>query len=236
MSNRHKAIKNTLDVGTAEEWDADHMQDFTLEIEDKILHPGTAVSAEWDTTQTSSGSAPVWELSGSAGSGHADVILNTGAATGQTSSMRLKLGGSSSDVTSPDDLPGLNMALQIAAVHTAGTVAEWGFFKNSTTPFTANQEGAYFRIKDNNLYAVTGNGISETAVLIGAFLEYSNYRIIFNSGNVQFYADDLVTASATITTTRPTDNLTIKASVISANNVDSTLTTDAIALSRLRKQ
>ena len=235
MTQRHKAIKATLDVGTAAEWNNDHEADFSTEIDESDIIIGPAITTEWDTAQTSGGSAPALALVGAAGSGHAFVVLNTGATTGQSSSMRHKLGGSASNITSPDDLPTLNLALQIAAVHTTGNVAEFGFFASATTPFTANQAGAYFRVYNNNLYAVTGTGAAETATLIGAFSEYSNYRIHINSTNITFYVDDMTAASATITTTRPAVDLTIKISVISANNVDSTLRCDGLAWSRLRK-
>ena len=236
MTARHKTIKATLDVGRATEWNDDHMADFTTEIEEFDLLTGLAITSEWDTAQTSGGSAPVWALVGAAGSGHAFVVLNTGATTGQLSSMRHMLGGAASNITSPADLPTLNMALEISAVHTVGVVAEWGFFASATTPFTGNQAGAYFRIDDDELYAVTGTGAAETATLIGAWSQYANYRISINSANVTFYVNDLAAPALTQILTMPAVDLTPKVSVISANNVDSTLRLDALAWSRLRMQ
>lgn len=236
MTQRHKTIKNVLDIGRAAEWNDDHEADFTLEIEEYDLQTGSAIATEWSTAQTSGGAAPVWALVGAAGSEHAFVVLNTGATTGKLSSMRHMLGGAAANVTSPADLPALNLALEISAIHTLGIVAEWGFFASATVPFTANAAGAYFRINADLLYAVTGTGAAETATLIGAWSQYSNYRIQINSANVEFYVNDLVTPELTITTTRPVVALTPKISVVSGNNVDSTLRCDALAWSRLRKQ
>jgi len=236
MTERHKAIKATLDTGRATEWNDDHMADFTTEIEEFDLLNGSAITSEWSTNQTSGGSAPVWALVGAAGSGHSFVVLNTGATTGNLSSMRHMLGGAASNITSPADLPTINIALEVSAIHTVGVVAEWGFFASATTPFTALQAGAYFRIDDDELYAVTGNGAAETAVLIGAWSQYANYRISINSANVEFYVNDMAAAAVTQILTMPTVDLTPKVSIISANNVDSTLRLDALAWSRLRMQ
>jgi hypothetical protein len=236
MSLRHKKQVGSLETGLAADWNDNHITDFTDETEDNLMRIGSAISGEWDTAQTAGGSAPVWALVGAAGSGHAWVTLNTGAATGQSSSMRLKMGGSAGDTTSPDDLPIFSAAVNVEAVHTAGIVAEWGFFGSATAIFTANQAGAYFRIEDNQLYAVCGDGAAEDAELIGDFNEYGNYKIVINSANVAFYVDNMKTAVVTIAANRPAVNLTPKISVISANNVDSTLNVDGVALVRLRKK
>jgi len=236
MAARHKAIKAILEVGHASEWNDDHISDFTDEVTDEDMLLGAAVTASWDTAQTSGGSAPVWSVVGAAGQGHAFVVLNTGGATGNISSMRHKLGGAASNITSPDDLPVVTCALEVAAVHTSGTVAEWGLFASATSPFTANQAGAYFRIKDGNLYAVAGNGAAETATLIGAVGQYSQYRVEVLDTTVKFYVDDMVYAKTAIALTRPAVDLTMKFSVISANDVDSTLRLDAVGLQRLRKR
>jgi hypothetical protein len=236
MGVRHKAYKATLDRGYAIDWNDDHAVSYAEEITHEALEPGQAITGNWDTAQTSGGSAPVWALVGAAGSGHAFVVLNTGAATGQSSSMRHKLGGAASNITSPADLTVMTLALEVSAVHSAGNVAEWGLFASATAIFTANQAGAYFRIDNNQLYAVSGTGAAETATLIGAWSQYAHYRIEVNSANIKFYVDDMVNPAATTTTNRPAVDLTAKVSVISANNVDSTLRLDGCALQRLRKQ
>ena len=236
MTSRHKAIKGTLDTGHATEWNDDHQADFTLEIEEYDLTTGVAITSEWDLAQTSGGSNPVWSLVGAAGQEHAFVVLNTGATTGQISSMRHMLSGAAGNVTSPLDLPALNMALWLEDISGVGVEAEFGFFASATTPFTANQAGAYFRVDGGDLYAVTGTGAAETATLIAAYSEYANYRIKINSTNIEFFVDDLETAAVTQTLTRPAVALTPKVSVISVGNYDETINLDALAWSRLRKQ
>ena len=233
---RHKRVVAILDVGQPQDWNDDHISDFTDEVTDEDMLLGAAVTTSWDTAQTSGGSAPVWTLVGAAGSGHAFVVLNTGGATGQSSSMRHKLGGSASNITSPGDLPVVTCALEVAAVHTSGNVAEWGLFASATAPFTANQAGAYFRINNAQLYAVCGTGAAETATLIGAYDQYAQYRVEVNSANIKFYVDNMSTPAATITTNRPAVDLTMKVSVVSGNNVNSTLRLDAVGLQRLRKK
>ena len=236
MSYRHKAIKSSLDVGLVSEWNDDHILDYTDEIEEQLLRISESISESWDTSQTSGGSVPVWGKIGSNGSGHAFVILNTGAVTGKISSMRLKLGGSAGNVTSPDDLPIFTATINISAISTTGNVVEFGFFENSVSPFTANQKGAYFRIKNDQLYAVSGTGTAETEALIGSISTYNQYRIEFGSSNIKYYVNDMASYKVSIATNRPISDLTIKISVISANNVDSTIRTDGVSFVRLRKK
>jgi len=235
MGLRHKAFKETLDKGYASEWNDDHIHDFTDEISHDLLFLGAAVSVNWDTAQTSGGSAPVWAIT----SGHAAVVLNTGATTNNVSSMRQKLSGAVGNITHPDDLPVLTLALGIIAVYDAALVAnsvvEFGFQHDDDALFTQNQHFAIFRVYNGLLHAVTGDGAAETETELAAYEEYSTYRIEILSTSVKFYVDDMVTAVATHTTHLPNADLTIKVSVRSKNNVDSTLRLDALALARLRK-
>ena len=239
-TSRHKAYKATLDKGYAAEWYDDHIDDYTDEISFQALRIGYAVGTEWSTAQTSGGSAPVWTLVGAAGAGHATVVFNTGGTTSNVSSMRYMLGGAAGNITSIDDLPIMTFTMQIDTVHTAGKVVEAGLIPSATALFTANQDGAYFRVNNDTLYAVTGDGANETATDLGAFDEYAQYRILITTSGattrVYFYVDDMVNAAATHTTNLPNADMTIKISVISANNVDSTIRVDACALQVLRKQ
>jgi len=232
MGVRHKAYKATLDRGYASEWNDDHITDFTDEITHDFNLITTAITTEWDTAQTSGGSAPTISMV----SGHAFVVLNTGVVTNNTSSMRAKLGGSANNITNANDLPILSCSVDIAAVHTSGTVVEFGFQKYDDTIFTTNKNHALFRVKDNKLYAVCGDGTSETETLIGDFNQYGHYRIEFTSTSVKFYVDNMVTAAAVITTHIPTNDITIKFSVVSQNNVNSTIRIDGCSLTILRKK
>jgi hypothetical protein len=236
MSNRHKKIVATLDKGLATDWNDDHEINYMDEISEELLTVGMTIATLWDTSETIGGTAPAWVLVGAAGLEHATVELNTGATTNKISSMMYTLEGAVDNVTSPNDLPVLTMAVQIDTVHTAGKTVEFGFVPAATTPFTANQAGAYFRVNNDTLYAVTGTGAAETVTAIGAYNEYDHYRIEFMSTLVNFYVGAVATPTAIHTTNRPAVALTIKVSVISANNVDSTIRTDAIGWTRLRLQ
>lgn len=236
MSIRHKAIVAPLDKGHSSEWNDDHILDFTDEIEPYCLLRAISLYASWDFAQTAGGYEPEVQMVGAAGSGHAFIVFNTGGVTGQTSSMRKELAGAVSNITSPDDNPLLTFALQIVRVHTEGKVIECGFFNSGDSIFTANQNGAYFRIEDNKVYAVTGNGTAETKTEIGPYNEYGQYRIVFGTGKVDFYIDDMATKKASHTTTLPDSDLTLKFSIQSQDDVDSTMRIDAIGMTILRKK
>jgi len=233
MSSRHKRIVNTLDVGSHNDWNADHIVDFSNEIDWEYSPISIPVANVWDTAQTAGGSAPVVALQDS----HVFDYLNTGATTDQTSSMRLEMATTASDITAKEDAPVLTMALWMESYHTALNVAEFGLIPYATALFTANQDGAYFRISGNKLYAVTGNGAAETATDITpstGIPEYGNYKIELTDSDAKFYVDDMETAKTTITTTLPNNDLTIKISIRSKNNVDTSAYLDGVALKRNR--
>ena len=235
MSSRHKRIVDTLDVGSHNDWNDDHIADFSDEVDWEYSPVSIPVANIWDTAQTAGGSAPVVALQDS----HVFVYLNTGATTDQTSSMRLEMATTASDITAKEDAPVLTMALWMEAYHTALNVAEFGLIPYGTALFTANQDGAYFRISANKLYAVTGNGAAETATDITpgtGIPEYGNYKIELTDSNAKFYVDNMETAAATITTTLPDNDLTIKISIRSKNNVDTSAYLDGVALKRNRYQ
>lgn len=232
MSLHHKAYKETLTKGYASEWNDDHEPNYNTRICQEMLRLGYAIIVEWDTSETLFGNVPVWTLV----NGHSFVVCNTGATTGRSSSMKAMLGGAASNVTTYDDLPILTTAVELVAFHNVDNVVEFGFMDNAVPPFTANQDGAYFRVFNDNLYAVTGDGAAETTTLIGAWSQYSHYRIKFDTSTVYFYVDNMVNPAAAHTANLPDSDLTIKYAVISANNVDSTIRVDACGLERLRKQ
>ena len=233
MSQRHKEVKASLDVGKAADWNDDHLIDFTDEVDWEYSPLTIPVGNVWDTAQTSGGSAPVVALRDS----HVFVYLNTGATTDQTSSMRLEMATQASDITAKEDAPMLSMAIWLEDYHSAGNVAEFGLIPYATNLFTANQDGAYFRINDNKLYAVTGNGAAETAVDITPITgipEFGNYKIELTGSNCKFFVDDMKTAKLTQTLTLPDNALTIKITIRSKNNVDTKAWLDGVALKRNR--
>ena len=233
---RHKAIKATLDVGKATEWNDDHISDFSSKLGLECDFVNQTIATFWSTAQTSGGTAPNLTFLDH----HALCILDTGATTNNISSMRYMLEGAAGNITYVDDAPVINMAVGMTAFHTSDEVFEFGMIKSDTAAaFTANQNGAYFRVDDNKLYAVTGTGAAETATDVtptGGVPEWANYRIELGSSNAKFYIDDMETPVRTETATLPTGDMTMKFSAKSQNNVDSTMYVDACGLERNRYQ
>ena len=244
MSMRHKRVVATLVTGTAADWNDDHEANFADEIQHEGLHVGLTITHNWDFAQTAGGSNPAWALVGGAGSEHAFVVLNTGGVTNQVSSMRHELGGAVANVTSPGDAPVLTLTLQVSAVHDAAGVAnsvvEFGFQDDSDALFTQNLDMAIFRIYDGKVHAVTGSGAAETETEIADYNEYGQYRIALTSARCDFYVDDMVTPAASHVAADadeiPNAALTVKVSVRSRNNVDSTIRVDGLAWARLREK
>lgn len=236
MALRHKAVKATLDTGHATEWNDDHINDFSDELVEQLLHLGPLITFNWHTGQTAGGAVPLWALV----AGHAFVVLNTGGVTDQISSMRHILNNAVANITHPDNLPILTAAVEIAAVHdgagVANSVVEFGFQDDDDALFTQNLHHAIFRVYNGKLHAVTGDGAAETETEIADYNQYGHYRIEFTTGHVRFYVDNMVTAAADHTANLPAADLTVKISVRSKNNVDSTIRVDGVGLTRLRKQ
>ena len=233
MALRHKAIKAPLEAGASSEWNDDHIADFSDELDFEYCPLNQLVADIWDTGQTSGGSAPVVAFTDH----HTSVYFTTGATTDQTSSMRLEMNGAAGDITYIDNGPILTFALWLDAYHTAGNVAEFGLIPSATALFTANQDGAYFRIEDNKLYSVCGDGAAETATDItpaGGITEYGVYKIVLTGSNCLFYVDDMETPTRTETSNLPDADLTIKFSIRSKNNVNSLMYLDGVALKRNR--
>ena len=233
MAQRHKAIKETLEVGTHDEWNDDHIVDFSNEVDFEYSPLNQLVAGIWSTAQTAGGSAPVVAFTDH----HVSVYFTTGAVTDQTSSMRLMMNGAAGDTTYVDDAPVLTFALWIDAYHSVGNVAEFGLITSATALFTANQNGAYFRLNDNKLYAVCGDGAAETATDVtpaGGIPEYGVYKIELGSTNCKFYIDDMETPVRTETSTLPDEDMTLKFSIRSKNNVNSEMYLEGVALKRNR--
>jgi hypothetical protein len=236
MAIRHKRVVAALDTGGSADWNDDHIHDFTVEVADDLLHLGPLVTLNWDTAQTSGGSAPAWAQDTY---GHASVVLNTGATTNNISSMRHLLNNAVGNIVTPADLPILTCAVQIEAVHNAAgvanSVAEFGFQHDDDALFTVNLRHAIFRFYNGHVFAVTGDGAAETETDLGARTEFAVYRIEFAPTIVSFYIDDMVTAAASHTANITDGDMTAKFSVRSKNNVNSTIRLDGAGLTRLRQ-
>jgi len=232
MTIRHKAVKATLDRGYAYEWNDDHHLDPTDEIIYMTSFIEEIITAEWDLAQTTGATAADVVLSDN----HSFLELNSTADVGDIASIRKERGSNVGNITDPDDLPVLTMAVRLVSPAGAGTTHEYGLFTSATTPFTALQHGAYFRVAANVLYAVTGTGAAETTTNLGVPNEYGVYRVEILSTSVKFYVDDLVNAVAAHTTNLPTTNLTIKLSTIGVAAGTQILRSDFVGLQRLRKK
>ncbi|MBA7576060.1 hypothetical protein ES708_17897 [subsurface metagenome] len=237
MSIKHKAVKATLDVGTAVEWNDDHIVNYESCISHEMFFMSPGVAVMWDTAETAgTGVAPVLTFTDH----HVIVELDSGPAGNDVSSMRHEFNGGVGNITHVNDEPILSAAVWLEQYPVGTECIEWGFFDSGVAPFTANQDGAYFRIDTNAIYAVTGDGAAETATDItpvAGIPEYINSRIELNGTNCLFYLNDMDTASATHTTNLPDSDLTIK---YSCKNIGGgggnqvLLYTDGCALTRLR--
>lgn len=232
MTLRHAAHKATLDRGYASEWNDDHVIDPTDEILFWTTFVEEAITVMWDIGEITGGGTVTITLTDD----HAFLNCISGAGVGDIASLRKELGGAVGNITDPDDLPIMTAAVRLVSPAGAGLTHEFGLFDSATAPFTALQEGAYFRVEANVLYAVTGTGAAETTTALGAPNEYGVYRIKILSTSVRFYADDMESAAATHTLTLPTGNLTMKLSTIGVAAGSQILRSDFCGLIRLRKQ
>ena len=230
MSQRHKEHKEPLDKGYAAEWNDDHIIDFSDEIDLYCQFMTPAITNDWDLTQNGAGVAAVITFQDH----HSFVKLDSGVNNTDWSCMRYEFNGAAGNITYINDAPVMSMAVWMDAYAATGKVAEFGLQDDSVAPFTANQDGAYFRINNNLLYAVTGTGAAETATSLGAAPEYGNYKIEVFGDRVKFYVTDMDTPAATITTTLPNSDLTMSFAARNDGGTTAEMYVDAVALKRLR--
>ncbi len=233
MANRHKAIKASLDVGTAAEWNDDHIADFSDEVtlyEDFIT---PAITTKWDVTTNAAGVAPVITFVDH----HSFVFLNSGAAQLDWSLMKYEFNGAPGNMTHADDAPIFTSAVWLNKYDAVNIIGEWGLMNNAVAPTLANKDGAYFRIDANVLYAVTGDGAAETTTDITpatGIPEYGHYRIELTDTNCLFYVDDMDTVAATHAANLPDSDLTIFYYADSGGVADTEMYVDGVGLTRFR--
>ena len=239
MGVKHKAHKTTLDRGYASEWNDDHQFDPSDEfmMYDCLIFERFA--SNWDDTQKSGAGAVGVTCEGADGSGHVFASLASGGGAGDYISIRAELNAAASNITSPVDLPIMTTSVYLATIDNVDTPVEIGLFEFDTVPFTANQAGAYFRIKNNSLYAVTGTGAAETEELLGTLAsfetDYLVLRVEVLSASIKFYVNDMISYKVDIANNRPVKNLTIKLACVKTTAGANILKFDSIALQRLRK-
>jgi len=229
---RHKAVKATLDKGYATEWNDDHDLNPAQVIVTWTTFIEEPFSNRWDTAQSTGGGSASVVIADQ----HAWVEVNSGSSVGDIASIRHMLAGSVENITHPDDQPEVTMAIRLINPATTGLTHEFGFFRQDIAPFTSNQPGAYFRIEDNKVYAVTGDGTSETVTEIGGTSEYAVYRVRFLGSQVRFYIDDMTSPVAVHEANIPDDHLTVKLSTIAVSEGAQVLRSDFVGIVRLRKK
>lgn len=232
MAIRHKAYKATLDRGYSSEWNDDHHLNPSEEIMDFTTFIDRAYTVTWNAAQNTSAVLPIVSITNN----HAFMYLNSGAVMALKGSIRYMLAGIVGDITNLLDLPVLTMSIRLDSIGAVGTTHEFGFFVNATAPFTVNQQGAYFRVVNNVLYAVTGTGAAETTTPLPIPNQYGIYRIEFLSDRVKFYIDDLINPVASHLLNLPVADLTIKLSCQTVAAGAQVLRSDFVGLQRLRKQ
>jgi len=228
MTIRHKYKAAPLDKGLSSDWNDDHHIDFEDELVFSDVFFWDALSEWWDDSQSANGGTAAIDLV----SGHNFVKVESSAGAGGLGVLRL----GTTDITNATDLPVATFTIKTDTILNE----EIGFFKASDTPFTANQDGAYFRISASKIYAVTGDGAGEEANDITPATfgvnKYYQLRIKFTSTTVEFYIDDLVTYVQANTTHITADDLTFKASAAVSGGVSQKLHMDGFGMTRARKK
>lgn len=235
MALKHKANKSTLEVGTSAEWNDDHIADFSssLNLQEDFITP--AITDKWDLTQNGAGVAAVITFQDN----HSFVKIDSGANDGDWSAMRYEFNGAAGNMTYINDNPIMTMAVWMEAFAVTDEVAEFGFQDNAVAPFTANQDGAYFLIDGDTLYAVTGDGAAETKTDVtpsGGISEFGHYRIELTAALCNFYVDNMEVIAAGHTTNLPDSDLTMSFAARDDNNTTTEMFVDSVGLERRRYQ
>jgi len=235
MALKHKAHKETLEVGTSAEWNDDHVADFSSSISlyEDFITP--VITTKWDLTQNGAGVAAVITFQDH----HSLVKIDSGANNTDWSAMRYEFNGAAGNMTYIDDNPIMTMAIWLDAYAATGNVTEFGLQNNAVAPFTANQDGAYFRIDGDALYAVTGTGAAETATditPIGGIPEYGVYRIELTAALCNFYVDDMEVIAAGHTNNFPDSDLTMSFAARNDLGTTTDMYVDGVGLERRRYQ
>jgi len=206
MSLRHKKVQTVLGKGLSSEWNDDHVVNFATRINWDERWMINALTDNWELGQETSTTPTVvlfWN-------DYVAASLYAAGGVGNRSTIRRKLLNVAADFTGESMQPVLEMAIGIFSPTADNATHEFGFFVTATTPFTANQNGAFFRIDNNVLWAVSSNGAAETKTNLGAPSLYAVYMIKHTAAGDFFYIDDLEAAAATHLTTLSVADLTIK--------------------------
>ena len=231
MATRHRAIKATLDVGSATEWNDDHIDNFEARVGTYIDMICELITTHFDLTQETSATATDITLVNSV----VAARLNATGGVGSISSISLMLGGIAGNITNVSQLPIVNMAIELGGLTADNKTHQFGLTDSGDTPFAVNDDGAFFRVDNNIIYAVTSDGAVETTTDLGAPNQFGNYRIISGSTYVDFYIDDMENIAAHHTTHLPAADLTFKFSTAQRAGGSNTMSVQAFSLSVLRE-
>lgn len=143
--------------------------------------------------------------------------------------------GAPADITSHVAEPTMTMVLDVQTPTADNATHEFGLFSSANALFAANQNGAFFRIDNNVLFAVSSDGAGETATNLGAPGQFAQYRIKHTASHDYFYVDNLVTAAATHTTDISAAELTMKLTCADRAGGDNYINCQALCLCTLRQ-
>ena len=145
MSMRHRAVKAVLDKGYSSEWNDDHEEIPVIRYEYKITGFINAVTDFWSLGDETSVTATTVAIV----DGRVCYVLSATGGVGNISSISHKLLNGAANIIGTDALPKVTMNLELGGLTADNLTHEFGMFDEGTTPFTANQIGAYFRISNN---------------------------------------------------------------------------------------
>lgn len=231
MAIRHKRVVAPLDTGASADWNQDHHIDFALEIHHTDVFMEFGAVGEWNLGQETSTTATTISLVG----GFVAVRLEAAGGAGNFSTIRHMLIGAPADITSHVAQPRMTMALDVQTPTADNATHEFGLFSSANVPFAANQNGCFFRIDNNVLFAVSSDGAAETTTNLGAPDQFATYRVRHTATHDYFYVDDMVTPAATHTTDISAAELTMKLTCADRAGGDNYLNSQAVCLCVLRQ-
>jgi len=231
MAFRHAAVKATLDRGYASEWNADHIMNFATRVEhlEDFLDP--AIADHWDIIQHTSGTATTVSLVG----GFFAARLRASGGAGNFATIRHKLLNAAANITNENAQPMIQMALDVQTPTADNATHEFGLMANASLPFAALQDGCFFRVDNDVLFAVSSDGAAETATNLGAVNQFAVYMVKHTATHDYFFVNDLVNPVATHTTDLSTADLTVKLTCADRAGGDNYLNCQAIWMSFLRQ-
>ncbi|MBA7588316.1 hypothetical protein ES708_30371 [subsurface metagenome] len=231
MSQRHKAVKATLDTGRASEWNDDHEENFSVRYghcHDPLV---PTLGDHWDGGQHTSGTGNTISLVG----GHIAIRMRASGGAGNFATMRHEIASAAGNITNELAVPIFQIALDVQTPTADNATHEFGFMASAGACFAANQDGCFFRIDNNVLFAVSSDGAAETATNLGAPDQFAVYRVMHTATHDYFYVNDMVTPVATHTTDLSVADLTVKVTCADRAGGDNYINWQAIWLSFLRQ-